>query len=111
MNYPRQIQTRQGKFAYHVFRNLYFFQVGKDKVIGRPFTFVPELAGIYILLKFSGIYSPSKAIVGVAIGLFVLLSWVSGYVYSRMDLDRVEQLVSSERNMLLKEIHECVRRK
>lgn len=106
MEFPKQIQTRTGRAAYRSFKVLYLFQLGKDKVLGRPFTFLPEMAAVYILLKFGGFYDPPKQVLVGAVVCFILASVVCGWLYYRLGLDRVERLVAAERDVLLKELHE-----
>lgn len=108
LKYPKQVQTLKGKIAYWVFWHIYVFSLGKDRVIGRPFTFIPELAMIMVFLKVFGIYDPSKMQILGLVLIFLGASFLSGLIYYRMGLDRIERLITEERNILLKGIHDKV---
>ena len=107
MKIPNNLKTKKSKFAYMIFKNIYLFELGKNKVIGRPFTFLPEV-GIVILLinQYFGKINPNLAISLLVVG--VILAWFAGLLYYKLNLDKIETLVSQERNMLLKEMYEEV---
>jgi len=105
MKIPNNLKTKKSKFAYMIFKNLYLFDLGKNRVIGRPFTFLPEV-GIVILLinQYFGKINPNIAIGLLVVG--VILAWFAGLLYYKLNLDKLEMLVQQERNILLKELHE-----
>jgi len=111
MIYPTQIQTRKAKVAYWIFYQLYTFDQGKNKVLGKPTTFLPEIGGLYVILKFTGTYDPPLWVIVTAISLGILLSWILGRVYMFYHLDEIESMVGTLRNPISKEIHDNVAKK
>jgi hypothetical protein len=111
MKFPREIQTRKGKLAYFVFKQLYLFDLGKNRVIGRPLSFIPE-AGIIFLVADKvanrlGYSMPLWSLL-ILVAMGIGFSWTAGVIYYKLRLDQIETIVSQERNPLIKKIYDKV---
>lgn len=105
MEIPSQIQSRKSRIGYWIFYQLYTFDTGKNKVVARPLSFLPEMGIIYLMLKELEIYNPPKEVVIPVIALGITLCWIVGKVYMHFRLDEVENIVGAERNPYAKEVH------
>ncbi len=111
MIYPPNIESRLAKTVYYLFRQLYVFELGKGKVLGRVTSFLPEATSLYIILKFGGFYDPSKTVIVISFVFFVILSWCLGIVIRKYSIDCIEAQVSAERNPFISEVYEKIVRK
>jgi len=109
MNYPRQIQTWKGKLAYTIQWHIYLMDLGRGQIFGKVTQVFSEITAFMVVLKYFGFSDMSLgAILAVSIVIGVFLVWIAGYLYALFKLDVVQQLVISNRNPMLKEIHESI---
>ena len=107
-SFPDNITSFKAKSAYIFFKLFYTISVGKGQVIGRFTNMLPEImGGIYLFEKMTGITVSSNMVWLIFLGSFGV-SWIIGYFWMRNEFDRIDYQVSSERNIILDEIHKAV---
>ena len=108
MKYPEGLKSKKSKIVYWIFRQVYTFDVGRGQVIGRFTGMVPEIGIILIVLKYFNIYSPKLLSL---IGWFIfamVLSYILGWFYQKFKLDKIHNIVTTERNPIMNEVHKKV---
>jgi hypothetical protein len=109
INYPSQIVTWKGKLAYLYQWNMYLMDLGRGQVVGKVTQVFSELTTFMVVLKFFGFTNMSMGqILLFSIIIGIIGVWIFGALYAYLRMDIVQQLVVSERNPLLTEIHKQV---
>jgi len=111
LKYPDNIKSKKSKMAYWSFKQWYTYSVGRGQIVGRITNMIPEFGWIIVFIeKFTGY---NFSILGII--TFVLASsfvfWILGFWYMNHSLDEIDQQVSAERNILLRDIHKSTVKK
>jgi len=107
MKYPDNITSGRAKAAYFVFSHLYRFDTGRGTVVGRFTSVFMEIGMLLLILKSYNVeLTPTMYVVG-----FVVLAnafYILGHFYLKLNLDKVDLLVHTERNPILNDVHKSV---
>jgi len=105
--YPAHIKSVKAKIMYTVFFMLRIRSTGQGQIIGRFTSFLPEIAGIVIILNQLGLSLDRWQLIWFMIGSQALVM-ILGYLYMYHDFDRIESVVNIQRDQLQKDLHERV---
>ena len=110
MIYPENIKTRKSKLIYSFYKHLYVFERGKGDIIGRFTGFFTEAGVLYAVLKLSGKSFPWYVWALMMIAM-VCVCYLFGYFFLKYNLDRIQNVVSMERNPIQHEVYDCLVKK
>ncbi len=103
MIYPEELRTKKSRVAYFIFKQLYAFNQGKGNVIGQFTGPLPEIMAMLYLLEQFGFILSKIQIICLAL-LTVMGCWFIGKLYMRMNLDKIQNIATHERNPLLNDL-------
>jgi hypothetical protein len=109
IDYPPEIVTWKGKLAYLYQWNMYLMDLGRGQVIGKVTQVFSELTSFMVVLKYFGFSDMSLGqILFASMFIGIFLVWITGFVYAKLNMDVVQQIVVTRRNPLMTEMHKKI---
>jgi len=106
LEYPEQVPGFWGKVAYQYHYRMYEMDQARGQVYGKFTQAFTEIGMLLLILdKIGMVAMPLWFIVLGTMG-FILLVWVTGFIYLKLGLDKVRNIVTRNRDPMFIEIHE-----
>lgn len=111
INIPETIKSKKAKIAYILFFIIYIFDLGKQRVIGRFISWLPEFGWAVAAIIYFTKVQPTAKQVALLMLLAIIMMFCLGLLYYILKLDKLESIVSTRRNVIMNDIHKNVGKK
>ena len=101
---PENVKTVKARLWYRIFKVDYIRRMGLN-YIGRFTGALPEIAGIYAIMKVFNIPTTPLSF-GILMVAYLILTFLIGGLIVYHDLDLIESVIGIERNQFQKELYE-----
>lgn len=109
--YPDEIPSRKGRFAYWLFWHFRLTDMGRGQVFGK-FTQLFTEAGLFMLLIDKlGYANLSLLVIGIVAVAGAFLVWFAGWLFVILGGDIIQQILNRYRDVMFKDMYNVINKK
>ena len=103
---PDQLRTRRSRLIYWLMWQVYLTDLGRGQVIGKVTQLFTEVMVLLLVIDKLGYANMTIGQILVFCMVGGVLVWVAGWLYQRLKIDKIQNLITATRNPILKDLHE-----